>query len=364
MSLRNLTVGKRLSDDPRDHRWGETPMKAVRFEGVKELSLREVPKPAPGPDDLLMRVEACGICGTDRHVFHGEFPASAPVTLGHEFCGIVEAVGPAVQGFSPGMRIAGDPNIHCGRCDACLGGRVNLCRNLQAIGLHRDGGFADYVIVPQKQALALPHTVPPEIGAFCEPVACCLHGIDIAAIKAGSSVVVLGGGVIGLITVQLARLAGATRVVLSTRQASRRALAEEVGATATVDPNAGDIFEAVTGPGGLLPGGADVVMECAGVADTVRQSFRLARPGGTVVILGVMPQGETVPVEPFDILFRELRVFGSFINPFVNRRSADLVASSALQLEKLVTRKVSLAEAVEVISNPAAPGEVKVTAMP
>lgn len=334
-------------------------MKAVRLEAVGGLFLREVTRPQPGPEDLLVRVEASGICGTDRHLFKGEFPVRPPVTLGHEFCGIVEAVGAAVEGFKPGMRVTGDPNIVCGRCPHCQAGRINLCRNLSAIGIHRDGGLAEYVLVPQRQAHALPLSLKATHGAFCEPIACCLHGVDIANIQAGSSVVVLGGGVIGLLTVQLARLAGATRVLLSTRQAAKRALAERVGATASIDPTQGDFIAAVTGPDGLLPGGADVVIECAGVAETVEQSFQLARPGGTVVILGVMPQGVKVALEPFDILFRELKVFGSFINPFTHRRAAELVADGALELDELISREVRLDEVPGIIANPAGPGEVK-----
>ncbi|PSJ53081.1 zinc-dependent alcohol dehydrogenase family protein [Kumtagia ephedrae] len=339
-------------------------MKAVRLEAIGVLATRDIAKPVPGPDDLLVRVEACGICGTDRHLFRGEFPSKPPVTLGHEFSGIVEAVGSGVSGFAVGDRITGDPNIACGRCPHCQNGRVNLCRSLQAIGIHRDGGLADYVIVPQKQAFALPASLAPTHGAFCEPLACCLHGIDIAAIKAGSSVVVLGGGVIGLLVVQLARLAGASTVILSTRQASKRALAEELGATATVDPSASDVIGQVAGPDGLVPGGVDVVIECAGVRDTVEQAPRLVRAGGTVVILGVMPQGEKVEIEPFDLLFRELRVLGSFINPFVHRRAAELIASGTIKVEKLVSRQVSLDEAPQVIANPPGPGEVKVLVVP
>jgi 2-desacetyl-2-hydroxyethyl bacteriochlorophyllide A dehydrogenase len=335
-------------------------MKAMRLESIGKLFVREIETPVPGPDDLLVRVEACGICGTDRHLLHGEFPSTPPVTLGHEFCGIVEAVGTGVKGFKLGARITGDPNISCGRCPQCQAGRVNLCRHLKAIGISRDGGFADYVIVPQKQAFEIPRDMPATHGAFCEPLACCLHGIDMAEIKAGSSVVVLGGGVIGLLTVQLARLAGATTVILSTRQEAKRKLAGELGATASVDPSDGDLVAAITKPGGLVPGGVDVVIECAGVAATVEQSTRLAKAGGTVVILGVMAQGETVRIEPFDILFRELRVLGSFINPFTHRRAADLVASGIINVEKLISRTITLEEAPEVIRNPPAAGEVKV----
>lgn len=339
-------------------------MKAVRLEAVGRIVLREVDKPTPGPDDLLVRVEVCGVCGTDRHLFHGEFPCKPPVTPGHEFSGIVEAMGHAVSGYSVGDRVTGDPNIACGRCPHCRAGRVNLCSNLSAIGIHRDGGFADYVVLPQKQAFLLPSDLKPTHGAFCEPLGCCLHGVDLAEIKPGASVVVLGGGVIGLLTVQLARLAGARTIILSTRQASRRALAEELGATATVDPGAGDVIEAVAGPSGLVPGGVDVVFECAGVRDTVEQSLRLTRAGGTVIIVGVTPQGMKAAFEPFDLLFRELRVLGSFVNPFTHGRAAQLIATGAIEIDKLISRQVTLEEAAAVIANPPAPGEVKVLVVP
>ncbi|MCF3642357.1 zinc-dependent alcohol dehydrogenase family protein [Rhizobium sp. TRM95111] len=339
-------------------------MKAARLEAIGSLFLRDVTTPDPGPDDLLVRVEACGVCGTDRHLLAGEFPSTPPVTLGHEFAGIVEAVGGAVVHFRPGMRITGDPNIHCGRCAQCRRGRINLCENLRAIGIHRDGGFADYVIVPQRQAYELPLTLPAEHGAFCEPLACCLHGVDLAEIRAGSSVAVLGGGVIGLLTVQLARLAGATTVVLVTRQAVRRTLAGTLGATASVDPAAGDVVDQVAGRNGIVPGGVDVVIECAGVAETVRQAPKLARAGGTVVILGVLPQGETVPIEPFDLLFREIRLLGSFINPSTHARAATLVAEGAIKVEPLISRRIGLAEVPDAIANPPRAGEVKVLVMP
>lgn len=339
-------------------------MKALRLESTGHLFVREVEKPVPGPGDLLVQVEACGVCGTDRHLFHGEFPCTPPVITGHEFSGIVEAVGSDVSGFAVGDRITGDPNISCGRCPQCQSGKVNLCRNLSAIGVHRDGGFAEYVIVPQQQAQPLPASLPPTYGAFCEPLACCLHGVDMAEIKAGSSVVILGGGVIGMLTVQLCRIAGATRVVMVTRQGEKRALAEEIGATHSFDPTTGDAIAGIAGADGLLPGGADVVIECAGVAETMRQAPKLAKAGGTVVILGVMAAGETIEIEPFDILFRELKIIGSFVNPFTHRRAADLIATGAVRVDRLISRTVSLDEAVDVIANPPRKGEIRVLVVP
>lgn len=339
-------------------------MKALFLEEPGKLSLRDVEKPVPRADEILVRVEACGICGTDRHLFLGEFPSKPPVTLGHEFAGIVEAVGSGVTAFQIGMRVTGDPNIACGRCAECHRGRVNLCHNLEAIGIHRNGGFAEYVTMPEKQAFALPSTIDPLHGAFCEPLACCLHGVDLADIKAGSSAIVIGGGVIGLLVVQLARLAGASRVVLVTRSAAKRKLAESLGATDTIDPSAGDVIDRIIADDGLLPGGADVVFECAGLKETVEQAPFLVSRGGMAVILGVLPSGQKVEIEPFDLLFREVSIVTSFLNPFTHRRAAELIASGAITVEPLISRRIGLDEAVEAISGPGVGGEIRTLVVP
>lgn len=339
-------------------------MRALVLEGVGKLFLVEREKPVPLPDELLVRVEACGICGTDRHLFLGEFPSKPPVTLGHEFAGIVEAVGDDVKGFIPGMRVTGDPNIACGRCPECHRGRVNLCHNLQAIGIHRHGGFAEYVTVPQKQAFALPQSLQPLHGAFCEPLACCLHGVDLADVKAGSSAIIIGGGVIGLLVVQLARLAGATTVILITRNESKRKLAETFGATATVDPSPGGVVERITGPNGLVPGGADVVFECAGLKETVEEAPLLTGRGGTAVILGVLPSGLKTEIEPFDLLFREVRMVTSFLNPFTHKRAAELISSGTVVIEPLISHRVGLSDAIGSISRPAGGGEIRTLVVP
>lgn len=338
-------------------------MQAARLVSVGKMVLEEIDRPDPGPGDLLVKVAACGICGSDRHMFRGEYPTALPVTLGHEFCGRVEAVGEGVARLAPGALITGDPNIACGHCAQCRNGRPNLCDNLTAIGVFRDGGFADYVIVPQGQAVALPAGLSPLHGAFSEPLACCLHGLDVAAIRPGDSVAVLGGGVIGLIMVQLARLAGAARVILSTRQKPRRDLAEALGATHAVDA-AGDVVEAIAGASGIVPGGVDVVLECAGVAETFRQGLAIARRGGAMVIFGVMPKGEEVAVSPYDLLVKELRVESAWLNPLTHGRAAQMIASGVLDLDRLITRTISLAEVPAVVGAAPAFGEIKIIAVP
>lgn len=339
-------------------------MKAVRLEAVGKLTLRDLDRPDPGPGELLVKVEAAGICGSDRHFFDGGSPTVLPVTLGHEISGVVEVVGHDVAGFRRNDRVTVDPNVYCGRCRPCTNGRVNLCTDLKAFGIHLDGGLADYVVVPHKQAFILPASLSPLSGAMCEPLACALHAVDTASIPPGASVVVIGGGVIGLLVVQLARMAGATKVVLVTRQAFKRELASLGGATDTFDPTVSQFLDWTTGPRGVVPGGADVVFECAGTPETFRQALNLVGRGGTVVTVGLVPQGMMVEVEPFDILYRELRILASYINPFVHRRAADLLATGAVDVSRLISRTISLEETVDAISHPARSSDVKVVAVP
>ncbi len=329
-------------------------MQATRLFGIGDLRLVQIAPPSPGPGEIVIRVEAAGICGTDRHLYKGEFPSDPPVTLGHEFSGIITEVGAGVA-LPLGLRVTCDPNCPCGTCPECRAGRVNLCRYNRAIGIHDDGGFAQFARLPAHRAHALPADLNPLYGAFCEPLACTMHGLDLGAPKPGERVIVLGGGVIGLLALQLARLAGA-EVMLVTRQRSKRDLALDLGASTTAASTA----EALT----LWPEGANLVIECAGVAETVEQAPALCARGGRVVILGVLAKGEKVAIEPFDLLFREITLLHSFINPFTQRRAAALITSGAVNVAKLISRTIPLADSLEAIANPPRPGEVKVLILP
>ncbi|MGM4985101.1 MULTISPECIES: zinc-dependent alcohol dehydrogenase family protein [Rhizobium] len=336
-------------------------MRAVRLESIGSIIMRIVEKPVARPGELIVRVLAAGICGSDRHMYKGEYPTAIPVTLGHEFCGIVEEVGDGIPSFAGGELVTVDPNIACGTCAACRRGRPNLCARLTAIGVTRDGGFADYVAVPCGQAFTLPSDLDPVHGAFCEPLACCIHAIDRADIRPGDSVAILGGGVIGLLMVQLARLAGASQVILITRQLSRREAALRLGATHTFDPASSDTVASVRD---VTQGGADVVIECAGVADTLQTGLRMARRGGTFVLFGVTPAGIEVPVLPFDLLVNEVDVRPAYLNPFTHSRAAAMVASGALELDSLVTKAIGLEEVAGVVGSAPLPGEIKVIVRP
>ncbi len=328
-------------------------MQATRLLEVGDVRTVEVDVPVPVPGEVLVRVEAAGICGTDRHLFKGEFPSVPNKTLGHEFSGIVvECPGGEIV---EGTRVTCDPNTWCGTCPQCLRGRVNLCENNVATGIHRDGGFAEFCAFPASKAVALPDSLDPRFGAFCEPLACTLHGMDRGVAVPGERVLIIGGGVIGLLAVQIARLAG-SEVMLLTRSDSKQRLGRDLGALHAVgsESEVRDVW----------PDGADLVVECAGVADTVALSPRLARTGGRVVILGVLPNGEHVPIEPFDLLFREVQMHFSFLNPFTHARAARMISDGSISVSPLVSRCIALEEAAGAIANPPLAGEVRAIVLP
>lgn len=329
-------------------------MQAIRLFGRQDLRLVEMPPPEPGPGQIVLRVEAAGLCGTDRHLYKGEFPCQPPVTLGHEFSGIITARGAGVT-LPLGARVTCDPNCPCGQCPECRRGHVNLCRANRAIGIHEDGGFAEQALLPADRAHLLPSDLDPRFGAFCEPLACTLHGLDRGAPRPGERVIVLGGGVIGLLALQLARAAGA-ETLLITRQAAKRDLGLDLGARATAATPA----EALA----LWPEGADLVIEAAGVVDTVEAAPHLAARGGRIVLLGVLPQGQKVQIQPFDLLFREISLLPAFINPFTQARAAAMIATGQIELARLISRTLPLSEVPEALAQPPRAGEVKALILP
>lgn len=329
-------------------------MSAAVFRRPGSVVIEDRDVPSPGPGEVLVRVEACGVCGTDFHIFKGEAPARPPVVLGHEYCGEVVALGEGVAGLQPGDRVAVDPNIACGRCYHCRLGKVHLCESMEALGVTMDGGFTEYSVVPATQCHVLPAGMPAVQGAFVEPVACCVHGIDLAGIRPGNTVVVLGGGTIGLILLQLAQRSGATTLIVSEPVQKKRELALELGATLAVDPLSADLEEQVRA---VAPAGADIIIEAVGRPETVEAAVRIAARGGCILLFGVVPEDAKVPVSPFAIYKKELRIQGSYVNPFTFSRAISLLASGAVKVEPLVEQVVPVGDLPSVLaSGPSAGG--------
>jgi len=233
-------------------------MKVALFEKAHHLKVTEKPIRRLQPDEYLVKVMACGICGTDVHIMEGTSRSTPPVVLGHEYAGVVEDGG--VKDLI-GKHVAVDPNISCGMCYYCRRGLVHLCLKLRAYGVDIDGGMAEYCIVHEKQLYVIPEEMQHEVSAFIEPVSCAVHGIDLAEIKAGDTVIIIGGGTVGLIMIQLAKNAGAARTIVIEPLEHKRRIAQQLGADIILNPSEVNLQSAV---GDLTSVGADVVIECVG----------------------------------------------------------------------------------------------------
>ncbi len=304
-------------------------MRALCIEQPNAARVIETPDPQPGPGEVLIRVMASGICGTDIHILRGEYLGDYPVIPGHEFAGVVEAVGAGISRFRVGDRVAVEPNIACDNCDACLQNRQNFCRNWQAVGVTRPGGMAELVVAPEKAVFAI-GALPFEAGAFVEPLSCVLHGIERARIRAGDRVAVLGAGPIGVLLLQVARLHGAGELTVVERQPARLAFA------ASWADHALDALDA------LEADAYDVVIDATGVIAVMERTLAAARYGGTVLLFGVPPAGAQLRLEAFTIFRKGLTVLSSFTSVRNSLQAVALLQSGRVDVTQLVSHRLPL----------------------
>lgn len=313
-------------------------MNAAVYHGHGELTL-QTREPAPvGPHDVRVRVEAAGICGTDLHIRKDEYDSAPPVVLGHEFAGRIVEAGDAVAHVAVGDLVTVEPHVYCGICKFCADGQEHRCTHKQAFGVHLDGGFAEQVTVPARNAYRLPAGMTAAIGALAEPLGCVLHGIDRAEIRAGADVAVFGAGPIGLLLLTMASRAGAATVIAVEPNPDRRALARRFGATLALAPDeAGDaIRDATDGYG------ADVVFEATGLPAVFTAALASVSRGGRLVVFGVAAPSARVELSPFHLYREELTLVGSLTNPYAHRRAVRMLPS--LGLEPLITHTFPLSE--------------------
>lgn len=340
-------------------------MKAAYFLGPERIETREVPLQPLKWGEVRIRVAACGVCGTDIHIYYsgkGSVDVTGPVILGHELSGVITELGEGVEIFQVGDHVTVDPNIYCGKCRPCRIGKKQVCENLRAIGVNQDGGFAQYCTAPQEQCYRLDPRTPLRLGAMAEPLACCIHGIDRAGIRHGDTVCVIGGGAIGLMMVQLAKLGGAGAVILSEPEAARREIGLRVGADWAVDP----IHEDMPARLRELLGsdGADVVIECVGSTIATAQAFAAAGQGANILLFSVPKEGAQYAVALEDVFRKELTIMGSRINPDTHQRAVQLIDSGRLQLEPLITHSFPVEQLEEAIRTQMGPQSIKVLIEP
>lgn len=275
-------------------------MKALVLVEYKRFEYREVPDPVMGPADVLIRVKACGICGSDVHGMDGSTGRrQPPVIMGHEAAGTIEAVGQDVKDYRPGERVTFDSTIYCGECHFCRVGANNLCDNRRVIGVacdeyHQDGAMAELIAVPRRILYRLPAEISFEEAAMIEPLAVAFHAVNNTPARLNDSVVVIGAGLIGLLIIQTLRISGFGRLYCIDLDANRLALARKFGADQTFTPSETAADEIVQATGGR---GVDIVYDAAGVNASFQQAFGLVRKGGNVILVGNLAKKVDLPLQ-------------------------------------------------------------------
>jgi 2-desacetyl-2-hydroxyethyl bacteriochlorophyllide A dehydrogenase len=301
-----------------------------------------VADPAPARGEVLIQVEAAGVCGTDVHIYLGEYEATYPIIPGHEFAGVVVAVGEGVARFRVGDRVTADPNISCGRCPACQRNEPNQCLEPQAVGVTRAGAFARYVSVPEGNVFAI-GSLSFAQAAFVEPLACVVWGLQRVQVGPGEAVLIFGAGPMGCLLAQAIRCAGAAKVVITDVAAWRLRLAAALGVTETV--LADDRQEARLRA--LAPLGYDLVVDATGVPRVVEEAFRYVRPRGKIWLFGVCPRDAVASFRPYEVFRKDLTVYGSFAVCRTFPQSIAWLESGAVQVEPLISHRLPLGRFAE-----------------
>lgn len=316
-------------------------MLAGKIEQPGSAAIVQAPEPQAGPDDVLIAVHSAGICGTDIHIFLGEYEAAYPLIPGHEFSGVVAAVGENVTRFAVGDRVTADPNIPCNRCPACQRNEPNQCHNLKAIGVTRDGGFAEYVTAPEGNVFPI-GDMPFSHAALIEPLACVVWGLKRVEVQPGDSALVSGAGPMGCLVGQALKHAGAAQVIITDVVPYRLEIAEKLGLIALhADESLPTQLKA------LQPQGFNIVADATGVPQVIQQGMDYIRPRGKLWVFGVAPQGKTVSFVPYDIFRKDLSIIGSFAVNRTFQESIAMIQHGAILVAPLVSHQLPLTDFAE-----------------
>jgi len=313
-------------------------MKALLLSEYKKLEIADLPTPTPGLGELLVRVAACGICGSDVHGYDGSTGRRIPpLVMGHEAAGVVAGIGSGVEGFREGDRVTFDSTIYCGECGFCRRGEVNLCDNRQVLGVscgdyRRAGAFAEFVVIPARIAYHLPENLSFAEAAMLEAVAVALHAISLVPIAADSSALVVGAGTIGLLLQQGLRAAGCSRVFVTDPDPTRLALSEELGSTAVLRSGPELIEKVLQLTGGI---GVEVAIEAVGITPAIHSAIDCVRKGGSVVLVGNVAPEVTIPLQK--VVSRQIRLQGSCASAGEYPRAIDLMSKGKINVKPLIS---------------------------
>ena len=307
-------------------------MKAAVITAPGEIAIEEVADPTPGDNDVVVEVAAVGICGTDLHIFEGEFAPKLPIVPGHEMSGTVVAVGKSVTEVKIGDAVAIDPSLHCGECFYCRRARGNLCENWNALGVTYPGAAAQFLLSPKKNIHKLPKNVDLKSAVLIEPLSCAVRGFDQLPRNPGSHYLIYGSGTMGLMMAELAKVNGAASVSIVDLNQDKLKTAKVLGFTNLA--KSADEFD--------QPRGFDVVIDCTGVTEAIKDGLKHVMPGGTFLQFGVANKGAKVEIEPFWVYNKEITIVGSMAVLHSFDRAVELFASGVLNADVMISDRYSL----------------------
>ena len=331
-------------------------MKVATWRGEANFTIDEAPDPVPEAGQVVVKVDTVGICGSEVHMTQGLFPGEPPRILGHEFSGVVVETGAGIDSSVRGRGVVAIPTWVCGDCAGCWAGMRNICE-----APLRTFGLAEYAVMPEYNALEVPADLDLETAAIMEPSSCCLSGLEMFEMPQDAVVLVIGAGVMGLMTAAFAKLRGARTVVVSEPIESRRNIAAQMGADQVIDPTSDDLEGLIMD---LTDGlGAHVVCEAVGTPALVGQAIRLTRPRGNLQLVGVNPAGSALPADLFDLHFREITIRGAFGGGESYQRALDLLPQVPA-VDQVVTSSYPLEQVHEAFEEASNPAGIKVAIKP
>ena len=322
-------------------------MKALTLEAYNQLNYGDAPDPEFGNNDVLIRVNACGICGSDIHGMDGSTGRRIPpIIMGHEAAGTISSIGSDVTDWQIGDRVTFDSTIYCGSCEYCSTGKVNLCENRKVLGVspgeyRQHGAFAEYVSVPERILYKIPDNLSFEEAAFVEPVSIALHGVNRTPVKDGDTAVVIGSGMIGLLVIQALRIKGASKIIAVDIDPEKIKASLKVGADHGIISNDKTIEEIKA----LTKDGADIAMEVVGMSPTLNLAIESVRKGGSIGIIGNIQNKTEFPLQ--SVVTRELTIYGSCASECEYKESLELIANGSIKVRDMITAIAPLSEGAE-----------------
>lgn len=331
-------------------------MKALVIEGPRKASVQEVAYPKPGPGEVTIKVENIGICGTDFHIFEGEFISPYPIIPGHEFSGVIHEVGQGVTGFMPGNRVTADPSLFCGSCRFCLTHRGNQCENWGALGNTVNGSMAEFVSVPSRNVVKIPDSMSFEEAAFIEPMACVVHGMNRLQLQVGDRVLLFGAGAMGQQLIQAISRTGASELAVVDVSEEKLKMALNWGATKAI--LSADLNAALSKE--LYPYGFDVVVDVTGIPAVIQKAFEFMGPTAKFLQFGVTRTDAKVEINPFQIYNKDWTILGSMAINYTFLPAFQWLKEGRIHIKHLISKVISLDEAVEFLAKPKDPDIFKV----